>query len=43
MYIYFKMTRASISLNFLVRVVYKVKAMKIPQNFRITLPFPFRI
>ena len=77
MYIYFKMTRASRSLNILVRLVYKVKilksynflflhccqdclkmkksgkkrvsgcnsvdvkTLKILQNFRTTLPFPF--
>ena len=32
MYIYFKITRASRSLNLLVRVVYKVKILK-PYNF----------
>ena len=37
MYIYFKMTRASRSLNILVRMVYKVKIFKILYFFVFTL------
>ena len=37
MYIYFKMIRASCSLNFLVKVVYKVKMFKILQFYISTL------
>ena len=37
MYIYFKMTRTFRSLNFLVRMVYKVKILKILYFFVFTL------